>query len=892
MKTGDLVEFRSGLFGIEAPKNVGIYLEREKRGKQFFAVLWTTKGRKEILTDHLKGVRISARLEETTEEALQSRLAQLLEEVAGQPKGKPVSQPGEITDRDLWRFANARTEAQTPQEIADAYFRHVATRHEMETVRNVLAGCARPGVGYFARDPGREERWIALPSLAYKDVRQEIEGFLALRKKLVVTEEVEEPDGRLRTVFRGVPLSNWALDEADRRRLSVLADHMEAFVLHDRDTGQIGIPNGAGFLVHTLDGFRLHDFARWLALDWTGNRSVTLSSTFVEFLVDAGVWSLEKAIRTVAQRAVLQKPDFAWDVPSEALRAAERCAIPAAELTRRKDLRALPTWTIDPVDAKDHDDAVSLERHPDGRTTLWVHIADVSFFVDKGSTLDYHARKRATSVYLPTGVLPMLPPKLSDDLCSLNAGQDKLAMSAELVYDAAGVLLEERFHEAVVKVEGNVAYEEVDEAIARGAEPFASMEAFAQLLDGRRRGLALETSEVRVRVGDVIQHSIKQGTRATKMIEVFMVAANEAVARALNRANLACLYRCHPLPDRVAVERFNRQCETMGAPLAIHLPPPSPADGPSAGGTPSAMPGPEVGPASGAGGPSILDLLRGGKMELRSGGFVPTAPSASAAADPAGGQGSAPIVPPKPMIRGLAQLTPAEQEAWLAPFHEALAKVEALPDRRFRELVFLKTLSCMGRAFYTPANLGHFGLGSTCYCHFTSPIRRYPDLVVHRQLRWMLQNPGGDIAQAPHGADLEGLAGHTSDQGAAAEELERTVVAATLVFYSRNTNFGGIVDGLVNGVTRGGLFLALPDGLEARVASADIPGGPWNVDDADSFIFRESPPEDVAAGLSEWRDDLGASVFIRARLGSHLPVVLAGRDFVEGRIAAKLANAE
>jgi hypothetical protein len=115
------------------------------------------------------------------------------------------------------------------------------------------------------------------------------------------------------------------------------------------------------------------------------------------------------------------------------------------------------------------------------------------------------------------------------------------------------------------------------------------------------------------------------------------------------------------------------------------------------------------------------------------------------------------------------------------------------------------------------------------------------------------------------------------------------VVASTLVFYSRAEAWSGTVEGLVNGLTRAGLFLSLPDGLEARVASNDIPGGPWSVDDAESFLFRESPPEDVARRESEWREDLGASVFIRAKLGDRVPVVLAGRDFVEGRIAAKLA---
>lgn len=874
MRAGDLVEFKPGLFGIEPPRNLGIYLEREKRGKQFFAILWTVKGRKEVLTDHLKGVRLSAPLDDTSDDALRSRLEVLLGQAQEKPKGGAAVSSEEMTDRDLWRFANAADEPLAPQRIAELWHKKPPTRKQVEDVRNVLVTCARPGVGYFERVPGREELWRALPPLAYKQVRQEIEGFQALRKKLVAVEEVEDPEtGRPRTFFKPIPPASWNLGEDDRRRLLVLKEHMIQFVLNDRDAGLVGLPNDAGFLVHTIDGFRLSEIARWLALDWTGVRGVTLSSAFVQFLVDGGLWKVEEAIVAVAKRKVLRFPEFGWEVPADAVRAAERATVPPDEVARRRDLRGLPTWTIDPADAKDHDDAISIERHPDGRTTLWVHIADVSWFVEKGGTLDHHARKRATSVYLPTGVLPMLPPRLSDDLCSLNAGEDKLAMTAELVYDAGGALVEERFHEAVVRIEANVSYEEVDAAIDRGEEPFASMEAFARLLDGKRRGLAIETGEVRVRVGEAgITHGVKRGTRATKMIEVFMVAANEAVARKLRDAQVACLYRCHPLPDRVSVERFNKQCRTMELDVAIELP--------------------EAEAKAEAGGASLLDLLKGGKMEIRGGGLIPMSRAAGGEGGGEGGgdgegEGGGPGAGPAPVTKGLAQLTEEEREAWLAPFRAALAKVEALKDPRFREIVYVKTLSCMGRAFYTTANLGHFGLGSACYAHFTSPIRRYPDLVVHRQLRALLRGEA-----PPHGDDLADVAVHCSEQGGAAEETERGVVASVLVFLSRGAAWTGAVDALVNGVTKGGLFLSLPDGLESRVSSSDIPGGPWSVDDAESMLFREQPPDEISAAnwREVWNDDLDEAVFVRARLGDRLGVVLAARDFVDGRIAAKLAE--
>ncbi|HLE96433.1 MAG TPA: RNB domain-containing ribonuclease [Candidatus Thermoplasmatota archaeon] len=871
MKRGDLVEFKADLFGIKAGENFGIYLDRERQGKAWFAILWTMKGRREVKTDHVKGVRVASR-GELADDELDSRLRALVAEVGKQPERAKEVRPDDVTDRDLWRFASqAGEDPLTLEQIGAAFFRTpTPRRQDVELVRNVLVSCARPGVGYFERAPGREERWKALPPLDYRRVKQEIEGMNGLRKKLVRAEDLEEenpddPKGPpvLRTVFRGVPIAEAGLTEEDRARLDVVARLMQSFVLHDRDTGEVGL---GGTPVHTIDGFRLFDLARWLAVDWTGSTRVSVSSAFVEFLVDSGLWTVEGALRTVARRKVLGHRDFSWELDANAVRESER--VPAEiRVEGRTDLRAQPTWTIDPADAKDHDDAVAYERLPDGRHVLWVHIADVSAYVEKDGALDRDARRRATSVYLPLGVLPMLPPRLSNALCSLNEDVDRYALTAKITYDAEGVIVGEEFLESVIRVSGNVSYDEADAAIREAREPFASMEAFARVVGARRRGLALDTGERRVRVGsEGVTHAIKVGTPATRMIEVFMVAANEAVARKLTAEGLALLYRCHPLPDTVGVERFNAQAKVMGLDLEIDLPERS-------------APEPERGM-------TLLDQLKaGGKVSLGGLGHgLGDDEPATAEAAPAAA----------PTVRGLAQLSSEEQEKWLAPFRAALASMDRVEDPRFRELVQVKMLGAMGRAIYTPRNLGHFGLGSTCYCHFTSPIRRYPDLVVHRQLRWLLRGRQGD---PPHGADLEDLAIHCSEQGSAAEGLERGVVNAALVFASREAQWSGPVSALVNGITKGGVFLSLEGGLEARLAAADIPGGPWSVDDDESMLFQGSldrPGIERELDVREWRkwtdERTGEARRVRYKLADQTLVTLAGRDYVDGRIAAKLAG--
>ncbi|HVM44639.1 MAG TPA: ribonuclease R family protein [Candidatus Thermoplasmatota archaeon] len=869
MRPGDLVEFKAGLFGIQPPNNLGIYLERVKRKGAFFVVLHTLRGKQEVKSENVTGRRLQARLapDELEGGDLGPRLKQLIEEVT-KGKVKDEARAEGASDRDLWqKVKDAEGAPLAPDDIAGAFFAtKTPTRSQVGEIKKILESCREPGVGYFERQLGREERWRPIARAEHVSFHKEKDGLARLRNKLVLVEEVEDEEtGYLRTVYRGVPVAEAALDDEDRARLAFVADAMKDFVLHDRFTGRATL--GASGK-HTLDGFSLFPWLKFLALDWTGSERVSISSTFVEFLVDVDLLGVDDAVELVARRKVLENPNFGWEVRDDATRAAERASPDVEVGPHRRDLRHLVCYTIDPPDARDHDDAVGVEWHENGDATLWVHIADVSHYVTPESTLDHDARKRATSVYLPTGVLPMLPPRLSNDLCSLEPQKDRYAMTARMRFDGEGRLLEEEAMESVIRVRENVPY---GEALRRMQEEpegeFALMRRLADRLDAHRRNLAIETSERRIRLTpENVEHVEKMGTPATRLIETFMVAANECVARILTKEKVPLLYRCHPLPDRASIERFNAQCETMGVPLRIV--PPEPKE--------KAEPKQEL---------SLLDALKkGGKVDLLSGGFALQDEEEAPPEEDA---------PPAPALVGLAQLPPEEQEAWLTPFRQALAGVRDIQDPALQGLVFVKTLGTMGRAFYTPANLGHFGLGSVCYCHFTSPIRRYPDLVVHRQLRWLLRGRQGPM---PHDvASLDILAAHASEQAAAAEGLERGVVDSAMVFASREERWAGAQRALVNGITRGGAFMSMEGGLEARVATADIPGGPYSVDDFDSMLFvssleRAQMREEVTA--KNWRELVDPATeevrLVRVRLGDRVSIVISNRDYVEGRVAAKL----
>jgi len=386
---------------------------------------------------------------------------------------------------------------------------------------------------------------------------------------------------------------------------------------------------------------------------------------------------------------------FAADVEQEAAVAAQRAGQRTGD---RRDLRDLPTFTIDPAGARDFDDALSAEALGDDGARVWVHIADVAAHVPEGSLVDREARRRATSVYVPGAVEPMLPHALSSDACSLMPGVDRLAVTVELELRGASVA-RTAFYRTVIRSDERMDYERVDRVFSGGepweepwGEPLRVARRVAAALQRRREqsgALVVDSEEPECsfdREGNVTGVSARTQTESHRVIEHLMIAANEAVARLLGRRGVPCLYRVHERPEPERIERLVDQL----ASLEVPTPP------------------------------------------------VPDGMSAAQAAE----------------LVGAISMRVDEHVRRTGRGRMALSSL---------------VLRSLKQAYYSPRNIGHAGLHSSSYCHFTSPIRRYPDLVCHRAL---LSAVGGGEA-APRAGELVELGAWTSEREREAGVIER-----------------------------------------------------------------------------------------------------------------------
>jgi ribonuclease R len=431
-------------------------------------------------------------------------------------------------------------------------------------------------------------------------------------------------------------------------------------------------------------------------------------------------------------KAVVASKDIPTEFPQEVLDAAE--ALPhdpePSSWEGRRVLFDLPTFTIDGADAKDFDDAVSLEELGGGKLRLGVHIADVANYVTRDSIIDKEAVNRGTSVYLPGRVIPMLPPKLSDHLCSLRPDVPRLTLTCWMDMTADGAVHGAKVEETVIRSWRRFTYEEVQDVldgkpvervVPEVHKAVKRMGPLAKALTAwrmKRGALDFTTTEYYVRTsvdGTPIEIVKRPRLDSHRLVEEFMVAANEAVARHLTKARVPFLRRLHDTPD-----------------------------------------------------PERLDMLQKemGQLGIRA--------STSLVANP---------------VRGLQSL------------------LKAAVGHPFEETANIQVIRSLKLAVYSPEHGGHFGLASSDYCHFTSPIRRYPDLFVHRALKGLMH--GKPRAHAD-GISVEGLATRCSERERAAAEAERKAVdlaRAELLNRSVGQEFIGVV---VNS-TAAGLFIALPE---------------------------------------------------------------------------------
>lgn len=416
------------------------------------------------------------------------------------------------------------------------------------------------------------------------------------------------------------------------------------------------------------------------------------------------------------------------------------------EIARRLDLRHLEIFTIDGEDAKDLDDAISIEVLPNGNYKLGVHIADVTHYVREKSKLDKEALKRATSVYLVDKVIPMLPKQLSNGVCSLNPFEDKLTLSCIMEIDENGKVVNSEIAETVINSKARMTYTEVSDILekddeklkqtfAKQVEDFKNAEKLARILMKRRerRGaIDFDFPEAKIilnREGKVVDIKCYERRISNKMIEEFMLVANETVAEHFYGLQLPFVYRIHETPSAEKMEDLNKFIATFG----YHI------------------------------------------------------------------KGDLEDVHPK----------------------EIQSLVEKIKGTKEEESISTIALRSMKQAKYSPQCIGHFGLAAKYYCHFTSPIRRYPDLQIHRIIKEQLNNKLNNKRQEQLSHIVEYASTQSSERERAAELAERDVHDFYKACYMAD-KVGQEFDGVVSSVTSFGMFVELENTVEGLIRLANM----------------------------------------------------------------------
>ncbi len=426
----------------------------------------------------------------------------------------------------------------------------------------------------------------------------------------------------------------------------------------------------------------------------------------------------------------------------------------------RRDFRHIPTCTIDPVDAKDFDDALSVQTLPNGDIEVGVHIADVSHFVRPGTAIDTEARERATSVYLVDRTIPMLPHVLSNNLCSLNPDVDRLAVSAVFTLDQNGHVKTKWFGKTAIHSAKRFTYEEAQEVLNKNNGPLLSelvtLRDLARKIRAERiakGAVEFDTAEVKVLLdaeGKPVEIKLKERLETMMLIEDFMLLANVAVAEHLgaltekSNGAIPSIYRIHDAPDADRIEALTQFLRVMG-----------------------------------------YDL------------------------DAKGGR-----------VKGTA-------------LNKLIAETKGTPEEY---LIKTATLRSMSKAIYATKNAGHFGLAFTHYTHFTSPIRRYPDLLIHRLVKHYAD---GEVIPAKELAEFDHLAAHASEREVGAAEAERDSVKMKLAEYMM-AHIGEEFDAIISGVSERGLYVELKEThAEGMVSVRSIGDDYYSYDDKHYRLIGE-----------------------------------------------------
>jgi len=551
---------------------------------------------------------------------------------------------------------------------------------------------------------------------------------------------------------------------------------------------------------------------------------------------------------------ILRKHHIPREFPPEVIAEAEEVARPPREsdLAGRRDFRALPIVTIDGETARDFDDAVYVERKGT-RWQLQVHIADVAHYVRRGGPLDREARLRGTSVYFPDRAVPMLPEALSNDICSLNPGVDRLVMSVIMEIDERGEITSADLTRGVIHSAARMTYTDVNKVIEGNEEATAR---YAHLAAHFRdmRDLALIFNARRARLGSidfdlpepVIEFdpegrmtSIVRSERniAHRLIEEFMLAANQAVAHFLLQRGLGFLHRVHEKPDAKKVIEFEELAHAFGYSLGV---------------------------------PGLAER----RLQVRHGSVL------ARGREGRSGRGS--------RERPMFVATPDIGDLDITPRHykRLTEKIADKPEERILSYLMLRSLK---QARYSPEALGHFALAFQEYAHFTSPIRRYPDLIVHRVLKWALDHPqassgaSGENVRGPYReVELEELGAETSNAERRAVMAERELMDWKTAQFMES-RLGDEFEALIISVQKFGFFVEL---MEVFVEGL-VPINRLEDQVGERVVYREKDHAIVANSVSQRARSGRARTW---HLGDIIHVVAERIDPIRRRVEFALAE--
>lgn len=496
--------------------------------------------------------------------------------------------------------------------------------------------------------------------------------------------------------------------------------------------------------------------------------------------------------------SIVKGYDLPMEFPAKVLKQAETVSneVSEADMAGRMDLRSWQTVTIDGEDAKDLDDAITITKEGD-KYQLGVHIADVTNYVQEHSALDVEALNRGTSVYLVDRVIPMLPHKLSNGICSLNAGENRLALSCIMTIDEKGNVVDHTIAETVIKVDRRMSYnsvkkilEENDEAERAEYEELVPMFELMQELAGilrkkrmKRGSIDFDFPETKILLdanGKPVEIMPYDRNVATKIIEDFMLIANETVAQDYFWQELPFVYRTHDNPDSEKIQKLATFINNFG--YSIHI--------------------------------------------------------------------------------GQDEIHPKELQ-------KLLMKIEGTPEE---VLISRLTLRSMKQAKYTTVSTGHFGLATHYYCHFTSPIRRYPDLQIHRIIKDNLRGRMNEKKILHYEKILDEVASRSSKLERRADEAERETDKLKKVEYM-SEHIGEIFEGVISGVTEWGFYVELPNTVEGLVHVTTLSDDYYHYDERNYELVGETTNN-------------------RYKLGQKIKVYVASTDKIVRTIDFRVAFSE